>query len=948
MKKKFIYLFLALFILALDVAAQMLETVDMSTITTGYSTYLTGINNKGYVTGYANTGSNVGFIITPNGRRLIVDPAVLGATDTKVESINNNDVPVAVVTVHNGSTPSIYKCYIDTLNDTIGSLVQVQNIGQPSSVAFDISDNNDISGWFQASTRFLWVKHDSIIPTGNIPFESDRVETTTQYNTMAGGVNNANKVAGFYIDGTNYEPLVYDNITELFQFMAITNKCKLWDINNNDWVAGEYQLNNGVWMAFVADVSTNNFTQFTSLKTLFADSSIQSVANAINDNGDVAGSYYHPTLNRWVGFIYHPNTPEYRIPGFNYAQNTWTMLNSNTGNNPVWNPSYWQGSNYLSQDPYANNGLPLLNSSQLTQYSISSFPDSMSPSWKGFGYEIDSLGIGTSTNSWVQQYYTYFGKAAFLSKYMPLASPQFTGYCYGFSYTTLLRHFNDALFSNWFGMPSNSNLPQIANTDDVAVRAIERTQHKQFDKPELLKYMPNHHTEVTLWEGLYRLKNTYRLPMSESNPRAVYLKQTTNGNHGYHSILPYKIRTPRKLPFDYPTMQYDTMFIYDSNFPGDSLQYFTVRSIEYAAPLDSAVDTAYPNLVYLAFNEASVKEMYEVEHTAFKSTSSSNDLPYLTFSPGHNAYFTITGSGSSQVSYDQTGYTDNATDFTPLQNKAEGSPMPGAYSLDTALSVTMTTSNYTGPSMAWNQNNANRSMSISRTATVSETDHATIKNRFISYGNPNNVTKYLNCSYLETAPDMQQGVNIMAGNICAAQGDSIVTENTSPFVYKITKVTGTANCTYDLTIFAAYNGDSVKEFHSQVNLDANTSHTIDPYFNGTNGTQIAVIVDNGLDGNTDDTLFVAGWPIGMENVIAKNGIKIYPNPVQDQLTVEFSAGGNYSFLVTDIVGKAVYNEAVSASGKTQIPMSQYPAGVYLIQVMDSKGTVLLKDKIIKQ
>jgi hypothetical protein len=267
--------------------------------------------------------------------------------------------------------------------------------------------------------------------------------------------------------------------------------------------------------------------------------------------------------------------------------------------------------------------------------------------------------------------------------------------------------------------------------------------------------------------------------------------------------------------------------------------------------------------------------------------------------------------------------------------------------MDTTKSVDITTTNYTANLMSWLQTNRSRTMNINRQAQPTETDHSTQKNRLMTYGNPDNVTKYLNAQMTEITEDLSQGTNIKLSNICAAQGDSIVTESPSAFVYKLTKVTGTMSCTYDITSFTLYNSDSIIEYHGSVLLDPNSSHTIDPYFNG--GTELVVIVDNGNDGTADDTVFVAGWPLGVkENIIQKNGIKIYPNPVQNELSIEFPNAGNYSIAITDVVGRTVYsNTAVVTGGKIQIPMAQYPVGLYLIQVSDSKGTTLLKDKVIK-
>ncbi len=943
---KLLLLIVTLFATTLTTRAQMLETVDMGSPGTGLemNTYLTGINNRGYVTGYYTSlsNTNVGLIITPTGRKLIIHSNIFGATDVKVESINDNGV--AVLTVNNGATVSLYKCYLDTLNDTIGHYVPISGISQPSSVAFDINNNNDISGWFQASTRFLWVKHDSIVPIGNIAFESNRVEIGIDvYNTFAGGVNDANKVSGFYIDGSLIKPFVYDNLTENFTYLNSAFKIKLWDINNNGWVAGEYlQTTNNVYMGFIANASTGSLTQFTSMNSIFDNNAIQSVANAINDNGEVVGSYYHPGTNTWKGFIYRPNLPEFRIPGYNFNDDNWKLDNEAANNNNVWPSSYWGGFNYNQSDPYNPNAGPLMDNFLIQNNPNLTMTNDRSPDWLSFGKETDASGIGTSSNPYLLLYYENIMKHLMFDKYMSI-SHDYRGHCYGITYTELLRHFDDNLFSTWYNFPANTNISNISNTNNNAIQGIARMYIKQHNQATIAKYATDKYADEDLWSGLHKMKMEFLKSWSESNPRSLSFEATGGG---FHSVLPYKIRTPRTLPFDSPALDYDTLFIHDSYFPGDSTRYILVNSTRLNTPHSSVVSNDY-SLAYISLNKASIREVMDVPFTNMKSTSAGDDPNYTMTTDGPSDYTITTGTG--QVTALGGVYNNNTTDLQGLIYESTTSDPPVAHLVDTAGTAYFHTGNYTNASMIWKQYNKNYSMSLSRAAATTEQDNGAVEKRKISYGNPDNNTKYINGSFTEIASGQQQGVSILATNICADQGDSIVTSNPSQFVYQITKVSGSATCTYNLTVFAAYNGTTVNEFSAPVVLSGTTTHTIDPYFVGLNGVQIAVIVDNGNDGTTDDTLFIAGFPVDMKNTISKGGIKVYPNPVRDELNVEFATAGKYSIIITDVVGRTISNNTMSVSaGRTVLPMDQYPNDVYLIQVTDEKGRSLLKDKIIKQ
>jgi hypothetical protein len=70
-----------------------------------------------------------------------------------------------------------------------------------------------------------------------------------------------------------------------------------------------------------------------------------------------------------------------------------------------------------------------------------------------------------------------------------------------------------------------------------------------------------------------------------------------------------------------------------------------------------------------------------------------------------------------------------------------------------------------------------------------------------------------------------------------------------------------------------------------------------------------------------------------------NAFSVYPNPVQDQLTVETGSGiKNGRLRVYNAAGKMITSKEVNFSGKPyQLETSQLPAGIYTIQLMDGPG-----------
>ncbi len=928
--------------LCVGTKAQVLEQLDFSAGGITVNTYVTGINNKNWVTGYyAASGPKSGFIISPDGKRTLIKPQTLGADDVTVESINDKNTALVVATT--GGVVTLYRYYMSATTGDIISSAQCTNVLQPNTKPTDINNNRDMAGGYLGISDFLFVKHDSIVPTGNQAWIAQRYNNT--YATFCGGINDANKVCGYYIDGAFHCGYVYDNIAHTYNVLNTTGKRHIWDINNNNKIVGEFdQTSNNVWMGFVAGVGTGGYTTFTSLSSIFQSTDVQSIATGINDNNVIVGHFYDAATSNWKGFIYRQGMTEYTLPGFDFAQHAWSLVNDSLTSPSCWPPSYTQGINYQTNDPYAGGPIPLVDQNIQLTHQLTALPPAMDPTWKSFAMEFDMAHAGTSTNQQVKNYYTTILKPKMFDRWRGFAEPKFGGHCYGFALSSLLKVYYPNLMNSWYGISTGTNIAQIQNTNTNALLAVERALNKQLDK-EVQKHVSDMSAEWA-WEGLYRTKNNFTLPQADANPSTVSMRIDNSKMH--HAVVAYKIRTPHKLPFT--STDRDTIFIYDSNYPTNNNAQVRLNTSIYQLPpsqVQASNLTAYV-VRDVNFKMPGIRFFQGKQYSLLKSTSANEYDDQMIVGLFRESDYNISYSGLPIASLTNNLYTQDSTLITPIQRPNLDRP---AYEhvADTSLVLNISTTNYNQNAMVWTQVNSSRSMGISRAAQQNETDNSTQKNAMITYGNPDNVTKQLTAFMREDdGTALQQGVNITVSNICAEQGDSIVTNSPNPYVYNVTKLNGNSTCTYHLDVYAAYNGEII-EFHGDADIQPNSSHTIDPYYVGNNGTQVAVIVDNGNDGITDDTLFVAGFPLGMKNIIDKGGIKIYPNPVQDELNVEFATAGKYSIIITDVVGKTISNNTMSVSaGRTVLPMGQYPNGMYLIQVTDEKGNMLVKDKIIKQ
>jgi photosystem II stability/assembly factor-like uncharacterized protein len=90
-----------------------------------------------------------------------------------------------------------------------------------------------------------------------------------------------------------------------------------------------------------------------------------------------------------------------------------------------------------------------------------------------------------------------------------------------------------------------------------------------------------------------------------------------------------------------------------------------------------------------------------------------------------------------------------------------------------------------------------------------------------------------------------------------------------------------------------------------------------------------------------------GYPVGLtENTKKTNSLKIYPNPSSNFVTVEISAENDLCPVsVFDLNGSEIISRNICGY-KSQIDISNLPAGVYFLKCIDKNGVQV--GKIIKQ
>ena len=88
--------------------------------------------------------------------------------------------------------------------------------------------------------------------------------------------------------------------------------------------------------------------------------------------------------------------------------------------------------------------------------------------------------------------------------------------------------------------------------------------------------------------------------------------------------------------------------------------------------------------------------------------------------------------------------------------------------------------------------------------------------------------------------------------------------------------------------------------------------------------------------------------------LTDNRIQLYPNPVtSNQFTIQFNQpAGNYTIIVTDVLGRQTIRGSANVKGKGQVQSVDLPAstkkGVYLVKVVDEESKTIFSRKVLVQ
>jgi hypothetical protein len=98
-----------------------------------------------------------------------------------------------------------------------------------------------------------------------------------------------------------------------------------------------------------------------------------------------------------------------------------------------------------------------------------------------------------------------------------------------------------------------------------------------------------------------------------------------------------------------------------------------------------------------------------------------------------------------------------------------------------------------------------------------------------------------------------------------------------------------------------------------------------------------------IDQATGEVINAKSIPAGSAGITetAIENMAVYPNPASEAVTVSFDGkGGDYAITITDLSGRIVSSQTISANGTTQVSVSvaDLNTGNYLISVANATGS----------
>ncbi len=133
-----------------------------------------------------------------------------------------------------------------------------------------------------------------------------------------------------------------------------------------------------------------------------------------------------------------------------------------------------------------------------------------------------------------------------------------------------------------------------------------------------------------------------------------------------------------------------------------------------------------------------------------------------------------------------------------------------------------------------------------------------------------------------------------------------------------------------------------------------------PWFADGYDLDAIVCLENGKSLINKQNILLAEAPTALESELLEEEfgleeiqMSVAPNPVKDQLFVEFNTfiESDIDVVITNVTGQTVFTQTIrlnAGQSKLAVDMARYPKGFYVVNVKDTKGSFTTVQKIVKQ
>lgn len=961
MKNQLLSLFLLFSCLSLSAQTVSYEFYDTIRYTDGSfispNTVLNDIDDDGNMVGYYedDDGFNAGLLVLANGKTSTFE--FFGYNNTEITGINNNGFVVGKA--YNSSNAAVvFRAQI--INDLIDAAVEL-DWNDPNGISKNVGKLNDDEvavGNVRISTQ-NWLHYESIIAPFTVN-ESERYSTTNpsfvSYNTYGLGLNNYEKYTGWYLDGTNRIPYVYDGISNAFfpqahyPSGALQLRTYLNDINDNGYMAVSY-VNSSVkfqgTIGFYDGASTTYegnfpFISFQNFE-LFG----------INNNNDVVG-YYENSSGQRIGVYMLVEGPE--LEGFDIADDALSFANDSLTFNYIPGQfDYINKDEYLGvQDSFYANYIQDINFVLDVDQTNSIYSGSRNLSWPAF------VLIREEERSYVTQIDgTRIPREDAIINWLERSNNQFDGYCFGMSIFALQNLSNPSLlldrFPSYYTPEQNGvnytptniffremlaalQLQQIGNvfSDVWSDQSVLRSAFSDNNLSALGELMRPKVYDVI--EGV-----------KTGSPDSSYILSfyITGSSPGYHAVMPFKVT--RKI---FLGISGDTIHCVDPNYPLQVLKVY----VDYGNGQSKGFVNG--NQVYsigFVYNSSYLKNIlpeYQVDFREEEIMTSPKSLgPSATFlNTERLCDFTMENidNPSEFINVNGNDYSSSwpgiGTYFKMDQDdKLDHIIGQGDINVETNINACSTRNylsyRYQDGLMVYEREGVQ----------IGETDIVRNMENVMMVTNPNSTSFEANVIALHSGVNAETMIAIKDYTLGQNETVEIETVDATHFLLSNDE---NDDKMYDLIVHYVDEEDLIDVSFQNIPLNLETSHliVIQPTVED---AEVIILVDENQDGIIEDTLFgMIEEPTGIIDDANLHEFVVYPNPVKDVLNFKITYAKQVilNFSLENIFGQVIASDKLLSIHQNdfKVDVSDLAEGIYFLNIINEQNVVIGKRKVYIQ